>query len=65
MSNLRLYSHNFIAIMEIYIESEGCNDPGISGCGHATIRVNGKDHSKHMIKKQLKQRDLSKPQIAP
>ena len=49
MSDLRLYSHNFVAskILQIYIESEGCNDPGISGCGHATIRVNGKDYSKH------------------
>ena len=33
--------------LEIFIKSEGCNDPGISGCGRSVIRVNGRDHSLH------------------
>ena len=34
-------------ILPIYIRSEGCNDPGITGCGRAVIRVNGNDVSQH------------------
>ena len=30
----------------MYIKSEGCDDPGIIGCGRATIKVNGKDFAK-------------------
>ena len=35
--------------MDIYIRSEGCNDPGKTPgtCGIAYIYVNGKDHSVH------------------
>lgn len=45
---LPLISVNFLAdkLLSIYIKSEGCDDPGISGCGYATIRVDGKDYSK-------------------
>lgn len=42
------YVTDFVArSLEIYIRSESCNDPGITGCGRAIIRVNGKDVSKH------------------
>ena len=34
-------------LLPIYIRSEGCNDPGIAGCGLAIIRVNGRDVSRH------------------
>ena len=34
-------------LLPIYIKSEGCDDPGIHGCGYAVISVAGKDYSKH------------------
>ena len=33
------------ALLEIFIQSEVCNDPGIIKCGRAIIRVNGVNHS--------------------
>ena len=37
------------SFLDIYIRSEGCEDPGKTGvaCGRAYIMVNGKDHSLH------------------
>ena len=38
---------HFIGNLSIYIRSEGCSDPGITGCGRGIIRVNGTDYSPH------------------
>lgn len=36
-----------VSFLNIYIRSEGCDDPGktFDTCGRAYIMVNGKDHS--------------------
>ena len=40
-----------VSFLNIYIRSEGCDDPGKTfvtyACGRAYIMVNGKDHSVH------------------
>jgi len=38
-----------VSFLNIYIRSEGCDDPGktFDTCGRAYIMVNGKDHSVH------------------
>ena len=40
---------DFFAVSSLKVElrSEGCDDPGRTGCGTAFIRVNNKDYSLH------------------
>ena len=33
--------------MDMYLRSEGCNDPGVTPCGTTIIQVHGVDHSLH------------------
>jgi hypothetical protein len=35
----------FLVRVKVDIISEGCNDPGIRGCGVASIRINGIERS--------------------
>lgn len=33
--------------MNVFVRSEGCSDPGITGCGKAFIKVNQQGYSLH------------------
>ena len=33
--------------MDMYLRSEGCDDPGVIPCGTTIIKVHGVDHSLH------------------
>jgi len=36
-----------VTFMDMYLRSEGCNDPGVTLCGTTIIQVHGVDHSLH------------------
>ena len=35
------------SLINVELRSEGCDDPGKTGCGRAVIKVNNKDYSLH------------------
>ena len=48
-SSSSLFVFVFLAasLMNVELRSEGCDDPGKTGCGRAVIKVNNKDYSLH------------------